>query len=76
MWYRYKIYYILYAISYIHTIRYILEYYSALKEEWNNIIYSNIDIIILSEVRQRQISYSFVKSKIWYKWASKTKTNS
>ena len=33
MWYRYKIYYILYAISYIYTIRYILEYYSALKEE-------------------------------------------
>ena len=35
-----------------------MEYYSVIKKEWNNATCSNIDeIVIWSEVKQRQISY-------------------
>ena len=37
--------------------KYVMEYYSAIKKEWNNVIAAtlmDLDIIILSEVSQRE----------------------
>ena len=58
-------------ICYIHT----MEYYSAIKKEWNNAIYRNMDgsedyHTKWSKTKERQISYN-----IAYKWNLKKGTN-
>ena len=52
-----------------------MEYYSAIKKEWNNTICSNMDVPTKwSKLdRERQISYDIAymwNLKKWYKWTS------
>ena len=49
---------------YTHTI------YSSIKKEWNNAIFSMIEIIILSQKEKTNTIWYhiYVESKIWHKW--------
>ena len=48
--------------------------YARTHTQWNMTQLPKLEIIILSKVRERQISY--VKSKVWYKWAHLQNRNS
>ena len=56
---------------YTHTI------YSSIKKEWNNAIFSMIEIIILSQKEKTNTIWYhlYVKSKIWHKWTYLQKRN-
>ena len=58
-------------VLYIYT----MDYFSAIKKEWNNAICSNL----LSKVREIQISYEIAykwNPKKWYKWTYLQNRNS